>query len=149
MDSEPGNANDSAAVAAPERTCRTCGCTDTRACNPPCHWVDDDQGDRCSTCADIEAAVNGARFLRVRAENADGKLILRELLLDGEARDVVPPIGFSLSLGLHERPDLVLEVNVAGKRRTETIDLQPLVIQWVSAIAEELRTAVVEDLIRP
>lgn len=29
------------------RTCRECGCTDTRACFPPCWWVDHDL---CSTC---------------------------------------------------------------------------------------------------
>lgn len=37
-------------------TCKVCGCTDDRACSPPCSWVDDDL---CSTPACVEAA--GAR----------------------------------------------------------------------------------------
>ena len=30
-----------------ERACRICGCTATRACNPPCCWV---ASDLCSAC---------------------------------------------------------------------------------------------------
>lgn len=30
------------------RTCRVCGCTDDRACLPPCSWVDETL---CSACA--------------------------------------------------------------------------------------------------
>ena len=33
------------------RKCRVCGCTDHRACNPPCSWVEEDL---CSGCVDIE-----------------------------------------------------------------------------------------------
>lgn len=31
------------------RKCRVCGCTDDRACEGGCHWVEDDL---CSTCAE-------------------------------------------------------------------------------------------------
>ncbi len=34
----------------PERTCRVCGCTDSRACPGGCYWV---QEDLCSRCAEI------------------------------------------------------------------------------------------------
>lgn len=34
-----------------ERVCRVCGCTATRACNPPCFWINDDL---CSSCAGKE-----------------------------------------------------------------------------------------------
>lgn len=33
------------------RTCRTCGCTDTRACWPPCSWT---EPDLCSTCSLVD-----------------------------------------------------------------------------------------------
>jgi hypothetical protein len=36
-----------------ERTCRVCGCTDTRACDPPCSWA---ELDLCTACVDTEAA---------------------------------------------------------------------------------------------
>jgi hypothetical protein len=31
-----------------EIACRGCGCSDSRACDPPCHWVEEDL---CSRCA--------------------------------------------------------------------------------------------------
>jgi len=34
-----------------ERKCRVCGCTELRACNPPCSWIKEDL---CSACVDIE-----------------------------------------------------------------------------------------------
>jgi hypothetical protein len=139
---------------AAERTCRVCGCTDTRACNPPCSWeepIDEggEQGDICSTCARAMLSdAEGVRFLTAKAENVDGALILRNLLMEGTAAGVVPPISFSVSLGVDGRV-LVLDVDVAGMKRTETVDLQPLVTQWVSAVSEELRAQYLSKLVRP
>lgn len=33
-----------------QRSCRVCGCTDDRACQPPCSWV---EPDLCSSCREI------------------------------------------------------------------------------------------------
>ena len=33
------------------RKCRVCGCTEHRACNPPCYWVEEDL---CSACVEIK-----------------------------------------------------------------------------------------------
>lgn len=35
--------------------CRECACTDARACNPPCHWVDEAHT-LCSACDERERA---------------------------------------------------------------------------------------------
>ena len=35
----------------PTGICRVCGCTQTRACNPPCSWVDMSRT-KCSACFD-------------------------------------------------------------------------------------------------
>lgn len=47
-----------------ERHCRTCGCTDDRACVPTCSWVDDPLGlgDLCSRCLAIAVSVTDGDF---------------------------------------------------------------------------------------
>lgn len=50
------------ATAAGVRACRTCGCTDERACmtdDGPCWWV---EADLCSACTPEEEAAHGLPF---------------------------------------------------------------------------------------
>lgn len=72
----------------PERTCRTCGCTDANACvtdGHPCHWVEPDLCSRCAdTRIDVGLKVVAAEIVDV-AILADGKLetTLAGVLEDG------------------------------------------------------------------
>jgi hypothetical protein len=47
-----------------DQHCRTCGCTDDRACFPTCSWVDDPLGlgDLCSRCLAIAVSVTDGDF---------------------------------------------------------------------------------------
>lgn len=48
-----------------KRTCRACGCTDARACQPGgCYWV---EWDLCSACADRDAAKLGVSAAELEA----------------------------------------------------------------------------------
>lgn len=50
-----------------DRHCRTCGCTDDRACYPTCSWTQDPlgMGDLCSRCLAIAASVTDVDLAEV------------------------------------------------------------------------------------
>ena len=64
--------------------CRVCGCTDVRACDPPCSWREDDL---CSGCDD---AVKHLMYWAEGANKANKFALLREfesrfVRIDGKA----------------------------------------------------------------
>ena len=63
------------------KTCRVCGCTETRACIPPCSWA---EPDLCTSCQQVMAAI--AKWA-VRASDPNMlKLMIESAFIAGDER---------------------------------------------------------------
>jgi len=55
--------------------CRYCGCTDRRACTPPCSWLDDAHT-ICNAVLCAERAIKDGLAIRMRFGGRGGSLIV-------------------------------------------------------------------------
>jgi hypothetical protein len=69
--------------------CRVCGCTEDRACDPPCGW-EPGEGNVCSSCAAVAAHIVEWMGVALRA-NFTGLMREAKAQFAGEALLASPP----------------------------------------------------------